>query len=248
MSEMCVIKIFGERNTGTNYLEQLLMRNIACLLLPGTAPRILRWRFPGNELLRDLYFDLSMANNLGWKHSMPCSDEAFRRVSRKHKKFLVVTLTKNPYSWLLSLYKRPYHQRDNSQTFLEFLTRPWETVGRENYESSVFKNPIDMWSLKTKRYLELSNVVECVHLRYEDLLNSPMDAIKKVACYSDWLNKDRFFNIEESTKEKREKSFDNYKNYYLNEEWRAKLDFDSIRFINNLIDKELMKKFSYDVI
>jgi hypothetical protein len=34
-----IIKIFGERNTGTNYLEQLIDNNLYIKQLPGVSPR-----------------------------------------------------------------------------------------------------------------------------------------------------------------------------------------------------------------
>ena len=36
---MTGIKIYGERNTGTNYLEQLMAKNIIYLMYPGSLSR-----------------------------------------------------------------------------------------------------------------------------------------------------------------------------------------------------------------
>lgn len=53
------VKIYGERNTNTNYLSQLIGLNLKAEEIPGVVPaRImaLQRRLPGNELVRDLYF------------------------------------------------------------------------------------------------------------------------------------------------------------------------------------------------
>lgn len=93
-----IIKIYGERNTGTNYLMQLL-RNHLDILVERKDACVIPSDFPpvGAERLEEL----------GWKHRLINADflqeKGFQRES-----ILFLTLTKNPYSWLLSLHKRPY--------------------------------------------------------------------------------------------------------------------------------------------
>ena len=93
-----ILKIYGERNTGTNYLIQLLGRHIdfieekgSAYLLASTKPTV----------------DLDETDGLGWKHRL-ISAEYLRERGVKRESILIITLTKNPYSWLLSLHKRPY--------------------------------------------------------------------------------------------------------------------------------------------
>ena len=51
-----LIKIYGERNTNTNYLEKLIHLNLDAQQLPGVAPRYVKTIqkiLPGKEWLRD---------------------------------------------------------------------------------------------------------------------------------------------------------------------------------------------------
>lgn len=64
----------------------------------------------------------------------------------RKKDFGFIAVAKNPYAWLLSMYRRPYHAKNNSYPdLLEFITNPWETMGRENHNVA-FKDPVEMWN------------------------------------------------------------------------------------------------------
>ena len=70
---MKYVKIYGERNTNTNYLGELIRLNLDVSELPGVVPRKMRrlqTRLPAKNFLRDAYFAATYAKNLGWKHSM----------------------------------------------------------------------------------------------------------------------------------------------------------------------------------
>ena len=68
------IKIYGERNTGTSYLEQLIVRNLNVDSLRGGIPRSIRRLFPNSEYARDWYFRATRSRNLGWKHALVPSE------------------------------------------------------------------------------------------------------------------------------------------------------------------------------
>ena len=120
------LKIFGERNTGTNYLQQLIKENLDVHLLPGSSPvwiNKLQSHLFGKNWLNDFYFSLTFKSNLGWKHRLLKLDDF---TIDNVKDVFFITLTKNPYSWLLSLYRRPYHHYNSkTQSFSEFLISPW---------------------------------------------------------------------------------------------------------------------------
>ena len=48
-----MLKIFGERNTGTNYLTNLINKNLSINLLRGTAYRL--FGFNKSELYKNLF-------------------------------------------------------------------------------------------------------------------------------------------------------------------------------------------------
>ena len=67
-----LIKLYGERNTNTNYMSELIKLNLNARQVPGAVPgRVMKLQelLPGNELVRDVYFHFTYRKNLGWKHS-----------------------------------------------------------------------------------------------------------------------------------------------------------------------------------
>ena len=160
----------------------------------------------------------------------------------------ILTLTKNPYSWLLSLYRRPYHrERGLLPGFEEFLEKPWKTVKREN-APPFYDNPVIMWNEKNRSYIKLIGELPSINIRYEDFLIDPekvLDEILELTGCSKLKN--YFTNVMESTKED-SKNYSYYKTYYLEEKWRDKLSEQSINIINKYLDPEVLYYFNYSVI
>ncbi len=91
---MKYVKIYGERNSGTIYLEWLLKKN--------------------------LKIDIAETYDLGWKHRIAPSNDELNESIKKNVVFLC--LVKNPYSWLLSLHMRPYlHECLKKLGFSDFI-------------------------------------------------------------------------------------------------------------------------------
>lgn len=242
------IKIFGERNTGTNYLAKLIDLNMQTQQLPGVLPppirKLKRW-FPG-DLVLDTYFFLTRRRNLGWKHA--CAPDAGSLRAMEARQFAVsfITITKNPFSWLLSLHKRPYHHESSrSQDFETFLKTPWTTVRREN-APKILSSPVDLWNLKNASYLALGNSdYPTINVRFEELLQDPQRVIEEICDkFHCPRRSSQFANIEESAKG-HDKDAGFYRDYYLNERWRDKLSTSSIELINERLDNELMTSFGY---
>ncbi|MBE9526405.1 MAG: hypothetical protein IME94_05460 [Proteobacteria bacterium] len=238
------IKILGERNTGTNYLEKLVKINIDARILFGAFPRRFnKWPLK-YEWLRDAYFNITFSHNLGWKHAMaPSFDEL--KLS-KNNDVVFLTLSKNPYSWLLSMYKRPYHFGKKLRSFDDFLQTPWKTVGRERHSES-FANPIVLWNKKNASYTKLSTIAPTINLRYEDVLSEPeriIDTIKSE--YNLQRRSKQFVNLENAAKKQdSDRNFDYYRDYYLEERWRSYLSDDQISFINDNLDFKLLEHYNY---
>ena len=241
------IKIYGERNTGTNFLFKLLRLNLKADLLRGVVPWHVRIPFPQSEAVRDLYFELTFGWNLGWKHRLAPSPDAVRETRVYSDRLIFVTLTKNPYSWLLSLYRRPHHYQGKLGTFQQFLSSPWATVRRAKAVPE-FPNPVIMWNKKNAAYLGLRAGTPTATLRYEDLLADPERTLSKVADqFSIERSKSFFENVTASTKERDGgKGFDFYQQYYLHEQWRTELQPAALSIINEDLDFDLMSQFGYE--
>ena len=153
------VKIYGERNTGTNYLDALIRKNLPSITLLKTMA----------------------SNALGWKHMLPNP----KRINEyKHQDITsIITITKNPYSWLLSMYRKPYHyQGDRATTFHQFLKRPWKTLPRDNCPDQA--TPIHLWNSKNGYYLNLHKKlhhIQVICLTYEQLLLAPQTTTKLLA-------------------------------------------------------------------
>jgi len=256
------VKIYGERNSGTNFASELIEANLDVGLRPGTVParrkyfywplRRLLGRKLGTKFVErsiDRYHRRHFAENLGWKHAQIPTfdgpDNPFPSTT------LYVTVTKNPYAWLLSLYRRPYGLQDlpidpGTLTFREFLQVPWRTFGRE-LGPAFYPNAIAMWNEKTKSYRKLSGYGPVVHGRYEAILADPAAFVEAVArrCGRKLPAKIRL--IEHSTK-KDGWNLNDYREYYLQELWRNKLTPDELALINRTLDPEVVVAAGYKMI
>lgn len=245
-----MLKIYGERNTGTNYLARLVALNLEVEQLSGVVPHYVMWlrkQLPGNDLVRDLYYLASFRKNLGWKHCLVDAERLRQcRVEKRGVRF--VTLTKNPYSWLLSLHRRPYNKRGMKRVdFLEFLQRPWLTVGRENAPAS-YPTPMDLWNDKSAANLRLKDRLPAVSLRYEDLLDDPRQVVSTIAeTFGIAWKGPEFRNLDESTKEST-KDFSWYRDYYLNERWRADLPPGAAALITPRLNEKTVRAHGYEVL
>jgi hypothetical protein len=241
------VKVYGERNTGTNYLSRLIASNFHVEALGGTVPPSLnRWMY-GREALRDLYFRLTYRRNLGWKHRLVETPAALDRLGVvRRRRIGFVTLTKNPYSWLLSLHRQPYHVPSSKRRFDEFIVNPWEVVGREG-ASGPFPDPVELWNRKNAAYIPLRGL-RAVTLRYEDLLADPEGVLGAIGDRFGIERRGSWFrDFEESTKSDGRKAQE-IKEYYLNELWRSELTAESLALINERLEPSVMSAFGYDFI
>lgn len=203
------IKIYGERNSGTIYLEWLLKNN----------------------------FDIQLLDKplTGWKHRIAPSQE---EVSELDNDICYVCLVKNPYSWLLSMHKRPTgHEELKDIRFRKFLVYPYGD----------YRNPIIMWNLKNKSYFDLGTYTKNhTIVFYEDLLqdiSAPLNAIaKRFALDVPPIYKNTRSLLLHTTKVSGNKF---HGDYYIKEKWKQKLKPIHIDIINEFLDKELMDKLNY---
>lgn len=243
------IKIYGERNTNTNYMSELIKLNLNVQELLGTVPHSIakiQEFVPGNETIRDLYFYLTYAKNLGWKHTCVKPQSKLKKYELTKSDISFLTITKNPYSWLLSLYRKPYHQYSHSSDFESFLKTPWKTVSRDNTDK-VLSSPIELWNIKNRSYLQLDSETS-LNITSEAIFEDPAEIITLISKKLRISRKtEDFLNYDKSTKNE-SKDSNYYRSYYLNEEWRKKLSQEAIEVINESLDKELMSHFNYQTI
>ena len=261
VSGRIVLKIYGERNTGTNYLTELVEKNLDVEVLPGRVDNAdLRTRItrrvqrilpmlPSNmhEAARDRFFKMTFQHNLGWKHMNPAVDrighEALTSV-----RFLM--LVKNPYAWLLSLFQNPYHVGGRDTQLEAFLARHLPVMElRENIGPDPLP-PVEVWNRKMRGYLALKQAAThkaIVH--YEDFLVNEQATLHRVAAELGISVRADFEPVAQGVKRAGQGcSHTDYANYYLQELWRKKLNSEAVRQINSQLDVEVVAQMGYQLI
>lgn len=246
-----LVKIYGERNTATNYLSRLLRLNLRIKEIPGVVPppiAKLQNLLPGNEWIKDAYFFFAYPYNLGWKHTCikPVA-ELQKQALVQNNDLVILTITKNPYSWLLSLHRNPYNQYYSTKPDFEtFLSSPWKTVRRDNTRKWL-ATPVELWNIKNYSYLQLSKL-RALNLTAEGILLDPQAMVDEISRQFaiDRLSGE-FVDYDRSTKAMG-KNREYYRDYYLNERWRDAMSTEAIEIINQTVDKKLMGHFDYKVL
>ena len=180
-------KIMGERNTGTRYLQQLLVKNLA---IPHLRLNVENGKLNKmSEVEKDAVYE-RQEDFWGWKHACAAPRLVMDARSQEAGRILFVVTSKNPYSWLLSMWRHPYHYVGaKPATFDKFLRRPWQIVGRERFEGCggeparhakhqrFFKSPVDMWNRKLRSFAQLA-APYVAKVRYEDLVDDPSAVVQ----------------------------------------------------------------------
>ncbi len=240
MATMFDIKIFGERNTGTHALRELIETNSASRCAPSVAREVdervakrlkrlkmLRWigfsdeRILGKrEELLDAAFENADALH-SWKH---CATN-FETVGSLEN-VTVLFLVRHPASWLLSLFKNPYHLLPPPDgTLADFISRRRRTVARERLGEASLR-PLEIYNLKIASYLKLRSQLEASGMssriiRFEDnIINQPgvYEDIRNMLVDPD----ETFSPVVRSTKSSG-KTLEEYADYYRREAWRTQL-------------------------
>lgn len=259
MKNRCV-KIFGERNTSTNALKELIESNEIATVFHGGArtispasfrvARLLttlekalgRQQYPLREWAMDFAFKGCKASN-AWKHT--CTD--FEDVSDLAG-HIVLVCVRHPSSWLLALHRRPYHALSQPpKSFEGFLEMSWKTLGRDRTERKVLTPP-ELYNRKIKGYFELLDAIESVggqfaFVRFEDFAIDQVSVLRGLPFGPEIEGKD-IQPVRKSTKDP-SKDHNYYRNYYGNELWRADISSDAQNMIIDAIDWEQLKPFRY---
>lgn len=245
------VKIYGERNSGTNFLHALVARNLKAeilTLVPGRFESQLL-RASGGRVTEDLVHWRYRKRLLGWKHGCP----PLRQINQfRRKRLVILTITKNPYAFALSLHRRPYHMRKAMNldfcTFLEYAQR---SSLKDNCPRAAALTPIDLWNIKNRAYVNLGERSSCmvVNLSYERVLQDPAAAIHTIANQAQIARifPDRVQQVRDSTKDST-MTFDDYRRYYLDECWKSKLSPRAIEAINRRVDRILCAHFGYSLL
>lgn len=238
------VQIFGERNSGTNYLLTLLKMNVV------------------NQ-------DVEFGFKFGWKHGFTNRGKIHGEPTGE---VLFLLITKNPYAWLVSMNRKPHHAPQlYFKNLSEFLRSEWACYHGKGYQLRAkqlnidpvkpeeemmnerdpvtklrFKNVIELRNAKNRYHLELERLVENFqHLRYEDLLKDPNSMLQKIACRFTMKLKSNFQDSAGHHGLNPSKRFDSHRYYQEGEYLRAFIPSD-LSFVNNSLDWDLENKLGYE--
>ncbi|MEO0912333.1 MAG: hypothetical protein AAFY59_05000 [Pseudomonadota bacterium] len=252
-----IIKVFGERNTGTRAVGAMLagMPHVRRRIGPpperaldGRVEAAILGQMKGNW--RRLYLhalrDEAQAKESAvdpWKHAAP-------KLTREMVSAGVRTILmhRNPYSWFLSFARRPYHLKGPPASSLEaFLHRPWMTERREGVDA-VLASPMQLWSVKlaaAERYRisALDRGLYCEFMSFEEFLQSPRDALERVLLDMH-VGLEGLAALPENTK-RGDADAATLAAYYRRERWKADLTAPLVKGINALVDWELAARRGY---
>ena len=152
--------IFGERNTGTNYLESLFLKN----------------------------FKMKYENIIMWKHWMGFLN--YPNAKEGTENILSVGIVRDPLDWLASMHKNPSDAPHMvNLTWDEFISREWYTTyeGKEypldlNYKTNErYKNILELRQNKLEWLFNPDIPGPYCLIRYEDLKDNPEKVLRQIA-------------------------------------------------------------------
>ena len=195
------VKVFGERNTGTNLLEDVLRRQTDLQVLShvGTVQEARRQmqvllqspnptplhvetrRRLYRYVIEDHLLSTQFCEHFGWKHGavQRCQLETASNFART----LFVCITRDPYKFIASLYRRPYQLEPDPAvhaSLLDFINAPILLFPKDNLPARpILDSPVQLWNLKTRSYALLARQLprQAITLSYEELIASPVQTL-----------------------------------------------------------------------
>ena len=170
------IKVLGERNSGTNFVNQVLNKNFRVRDI-GKLDRftsklvrplsfILRNIHPSlSEWLHDTRHTMFYKWLRGWKHKALSMDDIDPDI-------LYICVIRHPVTWEKSFLRRPY-QSLIGRTAKDLEEKEWILTKRDKLEVKSLKSFRDLWNLKYRSYHKCSTLRNVLVLKYEDFLLQP---------------------------------------------------------------------------
>ncbi|MGR3714968.1 MAG: hypothetical protein ACU0A6_17815 [Shimia sp.] len=187
------LKLLGERNSGTNVLEQLLQKIPDLQLYPSlpmltwrdvakfSRPWRALWNYrAAHEQTLDAWHLRDLPHTGGWKHAAP--DEAFRdRFLNTHRPAVLI-ITRHPVSWLRSMHRNPFHTLTTVPTdFSTFIRQHWLCTHRDGLQPCELPDVLALYEAKLSAYAVLLNAYDnSALIRYEDLIQDPKSFLSRL--------------------------------------------------------------------
>lgn len=177
--------------------------------------------------------------DFGWKHG--------KIIYYSHFKYII--LAKSPFSWVLSLWNwEKLHEQTNEKTLSKFIMSDKSSIRWQNEWSSV--NIIDAWNKSYNMYFNYFDEDNVIFVRYEDLITDFQRTLEYIGHSLSLSSKiERFVDYKERAdnfiKPDKRKKLDI--NFYKNKKYLEEIDKDSIAFMIENLDHELINRMGYSL-
>jgi len=166
MSKIKNFTLFGERNSGTTYLQKILAKNFE---IPFTKDYGFKhWYIKGH--------------NPRGRPNQTTDNECLKSLNDSDET-LFIFIVRNPLDWLYSMFKKPYHIKTKYKNFIEFISHPY--IAYENdLPSDHGPNSKSPWFLdkKTQKYfIEESKNIIALRNQKNNHFNSLRNTVKHFA-------------------------------------------------------------------
>jgi hypothetical protein len=255
------VKVFGERNTGTNFLNQLLTRNTDLQVLGhgnnDNARRKLKeirqsavrigsadkFSPQVNRLILNRLIDeerkLEYLDNFGWKHSRVLVDELEK--SPHKSSTLFVFLVRNPWRFVSALHRRPYNlfpaPRPDSNISC-FIDSQFLANERDNMPSLIVDGPVEFWNKKVKSYFDCCEVFDNAIVCYYENIVTAIDEF--MAVISPVCNVSKEIKIPIDSTKNDNKTFDQYR--------QEVLSYDPVKALGLDVYSKILERIDVDVL
>lgn len=258
---MTYLKVFGERNTGTNFVCKLVSANSNLISLDHSSspvsidrlarimndkPLLTRLMPLSRRLIFNRLLDQERKDNFpfdfGWKHAVV--DDKRLRTSPKFASTLFIFLVRNPWRFVSALHKRPYNILPNPPHNLsDFVESSFLANERDCLPSNFVQSPVDFWNLKVKSYFSCEQKVEnALVCYYENITQFPEAFLHSLRPYCE-IN-DTLFVPTESTKGDN-KTFKDYQKEAIAYDPIEELGEKIYNKILSRLDQETLRKTPY---
>jgi hypothetical protein len=219
------IHIIGERCSGTNFIATLLRQNIA----GGVAAS-----------------DQNTPNHYGWKHGF-VSDE----IIAKSNNAIFVHVYRNPYDWIRSFHKDPWHAHDSLKDipFSTFIRKEWYAIHkgtemlheRNPATGKRFKDVIQLRTTKLRHFESLRfKLLHFFSAAYEVVNRDPQLFLKNFTTQFSLKQKEKYAPVVLYKGDKTRPNLYQKKHY-------PPFQKDDLDFIDSELDWELENKLGYEI-
>ena len=258
------LKVFGERNTGTNFLCKLIRDNTDIQVLSHhdnsvPAARLSHLEsshFCGTtqqhfesslrklilERLIDQQREDEYAENFGWKHARVSVDD-LQKPERFSSTFFVF-LIRNPWRFVSALHRKPYNLFPEPKGDLsDFVDSSFLANERDRMPSNYIANPVELWNCKVESYFDCSSRIEnSMVCYYEEIVAHPKAFMNALSCA---CNVSPLIRIPAKSTKTDYKTYDDYREEALSYDPRRSLGENLYFRILEKLDKKVLDKTIY---